>query len=596
MLKADRWAANAYRVLRLSADASAAEVHKAASAMRRTMSLGLDELSEADLPILGPCARTEATIRTAVGQLSNPADRLAHRLFWLRSRPGATADPQGIATARHDECLARLFGLTAVDDEAFDPSDWKAALESWHRCLQGDDYWASSLALELNGSFEPAARSSEVDELRRNATKFAAEPFVSLARSASARGDRRALSGALNALGELEETGDWAAASQSELGSPIAEEFAARCRTIQGELSEKIVRENAAAAKNKTSCDAALKQFQNSIDPQLSDLATLFYNSPQLSAVCKESAAQCLSTIGMAYTWADQFVTSEQLYKRALGLAGDTISALSIEQALENVKANAHYQRVRGKPINSAPSLSTINGIGFRLYGQSDIDRETGSYAANHYFTVLYIPIFPVGRYRVISAGGNSYNFLGKLPFRIYEKWHLGLALAGVAGLILYGVVSGQSQTGSSNTPVASAPYTTDAPSQAADTSASPTTTAAPVAAADATDRDSIKAKIDAGRARISELETALSPVVAKIRALNQQMDPIKAEIDSLDSEKASGQDVDVDHYNSLVDQFNSLLTQKRALMAGSKSQLDEYNSLLDADKQLVAQYNAAGG
>jgi hypothetical protein len=595
MVKADRWAANAYRVLRLSADASAAEVHKAAAAMRRMMSLGLDELSEADLPFLGPCPRTEATIRTAVGQLSNPADRLAHRLFWLHSRPSAAANRQGIATERHDECLSRLFGLTAADDEAFDPNDWKTALEGWHRCLEGDDYWAACLALELSGSFEPAARSSELDELRRNATKFAAEPFASLARSASARGDRRMLSGALNALGELEETGDWAAATQSELGSPIAEEFAARCRTIQGELSEKIVRENAAAAKNKMSCDAALKQFQNSIDPQLPDLDALFDHAPQLSAVCKESAAQCLSTIGMGYTWADQFVTSEQLYKRALGLAGDTITALSIEQALENVKANAHYQRVRGKPINSAPSLSTVNGIGFRLYGQSDIDHQTGSYAATHYFTVLYFPIFPVGRYRVASAGGKQYNFLGKLPFRTYEKWHLGLALAGAAGLILYIVVNGQFQTNSNNTPTA-APYSADAPAQAADTSAPPAATPAPVAAADTSDRDSIKAKIDAGRSRISELETALSPVIAQIRALNQQMEPIKAEIDSLDSEKAAGQEVDVDHYNSLVDQFNSLLAQKQELMSNSKAQLDEYNSLLDEDKQLVAQYNAAGG
>ncbi len=62
-------------------------------------------------------------------------------------------------------------------------------------------------------------------------------------------------------------------------------------------------------------------------------------------------------------------------------------------------------------PIASAPSLSTFNGIGFKLYGSTDKDSSTGSYLSTYYFVFLFIPIFPICRYRVTSSG-DSYRFL----------------------------------------------------------------------------------------------------------------------------------------------------------------------------------------
>jgi hypothetical protein len=101
----------------------------------------------------------------------------------------------------------------------------------------------------------------------------------------------------------------------------------------------------------------------------------------------------------------------------------------NIKEGLEKLRELARKERMYQEltPISSAPGLRTINTVGLRLYGHSDHDRETNSFAATHYFVALFLPIFPVGRYRVIQEG-NGYRFLGKLPFRKFDRWHLWIA------------------------------------------------------------------------------------------------------------------------------------------------------------------------
>ena len=75
-------------------------------------------------------------------------------------------------------------------------------------------------------------------------------------------------------------------------------------------------------------------------------------------------------------------------------------------------------------PIDKAPSLTTINTFGFKLYGKSDYDAETDSYMTTQYFVVMFVPLFPVARYRVISEDGSSYRFLGKGKLRGVDWVH----------------------------------------------------------------------------------------------------------------------------------------------------------------------------
>ena len=107
---------NAFRALRLSADATLSEIHKAAGGMRRAVSLGVANTIETDMPMLGELPRNEADIRAAIGRLENPSQRLSDRLFWFHlphvprnaetsARP---SEPDG-GDCAHDDALRGLF-------------------------------------------------------------------------------------------------------------------------------------------------------------------------------------------------------------------------------------------------------------------------------------------------------------------------------------------------------------------------------------------------------------------------------------------------------------------------------------------------------
>ena len=95
------------------------------------------------------------------------------------------------------------------------------------------------------------------------------------------------------------------------------------------------------------------------------------------------------------------------------------------------------------KPISKAPSLTTINTVGFKIYGRSDYDEETYTYMTTQFFVALFVPLFPVVRYCVhkiprekykllgitMEKAAQNYQFLGQGALRPFEK--LWLVLAG---------------------------------------------------------------------------------------------------------------------------------------------------------------------
>jgi hypothetical protein len=89
------------------------------------------------------------------------------------------------------------------------------------------------------------------------------------------------------------------------------------------------------------------------------------------------------------------------------------------------------------RPVKSAPTLATLNGVGTMLYGSRDAHPD-GSYVATRFFTFVFVPVLPLDAWRVRPGEGNSYYFLAKEPLsglvRNYRRLMLGAALAlGVA-------------------------------------------------------------------------------------------------------------------------------------------------------------------
>lgn len=122
----------------------------------------------------------------------------------------------------------------------------------------------------------------------------------------------------------------------------------------------------------------------------------------------------------------------------ALAYASSREVKSRIHKNLETVRNNESLFRDL-TPITSAPRLSTINGAGTTLYGSTDHDSETGSYLSTYYFVLLFIPIFPICRYRVIAIG-DGYRFLGKAPLRTFDKWHIVIFI----GLVVWMIISMQ--------------------------------------------------------------------------------------------------------------------------------------------------------
>ncbi|MGD0103137.1 MAG: hypothetical protein ABSC06_03770 [Rhodopila sp.] len=121
-------------------------------------------------------------------------------------------------------------------------------------------------------------------------------------------------------------------------------------------------------------------------------------------------------------------------WSETVALLEEAVELTSNEHSRDTI--NGHLQTARERKrvfaglstISSAPTLATINGCGFTVYGSTDPDPGTGSHMATYYFVLFFLPIFPICRYRVISLG-NSYRFLGKGSLRPFDKLYLAASL-----------------------------------------------------------------------------------------------------------------------------------------------------------------------
>ena len=593
---------NAYRILHIPAGASLSEVHKAATSMRRAVLLGAGSATEADVPVLGEIPRTEAGIRVATGRLENPTQRIFDRLFWLHSIDSAVSvRPGGLDTAlwNHDQALRAIF---AAFETGFDEAGiwaWARALRAWHQVVSDEGYWTRSLEFENTGGFEPGAFPSEIDELHYKAVELAAEPLVMAGRDALVRNDAAVVRLVLFTLDQLADTGLWVSAAQQDIASPAIESFRKLCRTVRDDFSSRVVREQDKAKQNKSVCAAEIARYRKDVEPELNRIIQLLPPGYEGALEAREEAALLLSAIATDYTWADDFITSETLREEALKLAENTLGAIRIEDGLEHIRASARQQRVFGSPISSAPALGTFNTVGCTLYGSSDYDPETKSYATTHYFVALMLPLLPLGRYRVINVGGNTYRFLGKLPFRKADRWHLGIVLSGVAAMILFGMInSNQSQSYTPSTTTSSS-YASPA-GQNADSSTSDTTSGNATSSSQSTSETSelsdLRKRIEAGRTRMTALETQLQPVSDELDSLTARIKPLEAEIKALDQQHAEGMEIDRDRRNSLYNEYEPLFKRRRALFEANSSDFKVLDDLGKADKEMMEQWKALGG
>jgi hypothetical protein len=208
--------------------------------------------------------------------------------------------------------------------------------------------------------------------------------------------------------------------------------------------------------------------------------------------------------------------------------------------------------------------LSTVNGIGFALYGATDMDFR-GSHIATYYFVFFAIPIIPICRYRVIPTP-NGYRFLGKAPLRKFDWWHLFISLALFACLMIYLVASNGSSGGSyASPPAPRAPAYS--PPIAPDTPASESKTVYRVPSY-------ISAELDRESRVIDDEKATADRMARQLESLAREIEQKKL---SLDRTSQS----DLDEFNRKVDAYNGLLERVRAQNRLVNQLVESYNEKL---------------
>jgi hypothetical protein len=268
----------------------------------------------------------------------------------------------------------------------------------------------------------------------------------------------------------------------------------------------------------------------------------------------KDQIALSLDFCAVSYgNKTDKWKPSVKILEEALKYATSQEVKSRIEKNLSIVKKNEKMENL--SPISSAPSLSTFYGIGFRLYGSTDTDQETGSYLSTYYFTILFIPVFPICRYRVIAIN-NGYRFFGKEHLRTFDKWHLGISLILMAIFIFSFMSQNNSGTTYQETPSSQSP-----------------SVSSPVPSYDNTSTQSALAvEIENGKTQVNQLETQIKDIDGRLDDYKQRM--------------KSYQDSNmIEEYNNLIPSFNSLVRERKKLYR-------EYSNLLDEVNEKIRRHN----
>lgn len=246
------------------------------------------------------------------------------------------------------------------------------------------------------------------------------------------------------------------------------------------------------------------------------------------------------------------------LLEASLGVVASADLKLRIVKNLQTVR---HNEKIFGnlKPISSAPSLRTVNGIGFVLYGAGDKDPESGSHVSTYYFVFFAIPVFPIRRYRVIPTEG-GYRFLGRVPLRTFDRWHLFISLTLLALSFLGIVTESNSSSGGHNS------YK---PSRSSSSSSHSVAPSPRLSYESRASQSALASEIEEGKRRAKIMESQIDQQDRLIEDYEDRMNSYRAlEL--------------VDEYNELVPLFNSLVRRRNEAYGKYKILISEINAKVE--------------
>jgi hypothetical protein len=672
----DPYSGNSFRVLGLRSDASSKEIARASDRLLKWIEIGETPQVEEALPFLQTVGRDRESIKSAVGQIENPRDRITQELFWPvasnshfqsccehlkngryvefvrlceceiykvdihegKGEPIGSSERLDASLCRH--FLAIFFHSAAISSSGVGcmpvkgtrpTADWHRAFQCWTMVFRDDVFWEyiASRARQLN---DPRLAGFDVNQLRQELPQRLLEVngFIGLASLeqhkhedfiTNARLIRKSPFSRSEQDRALKKLTDPLVAQFQKAHSeviPLLSESAARQRTssqrqlpaggfegkvdpdkfweyyssVKDQLDKKMI--TVGELIQRASLDVTedgrelldnlaylLRRFSLTVNNvgdmpkiafELTKTAKRFAKSPECvqRLVEDEMALQVIILEREAINATDSKKYDLAILKLQEAKKYATPEEQkSIDEWIETTKRRAVLGDV--KPIGSAPTMSTINGIGTTLYGRRAFDKSTQTYIATLFFVVLFIPVFPIAAYRVKQVGSNQYQFFGKVPL---TKWAFA-PLVFIAVLILYMYISASLDGSTSSSYGTSSPHSAPAsvestPSDTSQYSASMSTEKSELSAW--LDREESRLKSE--QSQIDTLKADIERDRAHLRTANTNLGdaPTQEEIDNYNLMK--------DRFNARVDNFNSLLEQHRTSVQRFNSEVDRYNSM----------------
>ncbi len=268
------------------------------------------------------------------------------------------------------------------------------------------------------------------------------------------------------------------------------------------------------------------------------------------------------------------------------------------------------------KEVTRAPLLGTLNGFGITVSGHEPFQADKRLYFKILYFTVLFVPVFPIARYLVSDAAGGGWQFRGKTKWTPGMKIHCLVTCAVILTVFLLFSSIGSAQSGnvsssaSSSISAMSPEHDEDAPgtpSSSAENEAKnevdgtagqlDSATDSENQASSSLDGSTGRSERDAPESKSEELERKLEALKIEIASIKSDIAVERAALDKdkvmLDALEAEIEASDPSPYSQdEIDVHNAKVQRHERLRVEFNASVRSYNQKVELERKKVQKHN----
>ena len=595
---------NAFRVLVLPVNATLREIERHRKKLEMMAKLDIEssgQKEEGYLPLDPSPDRN--SIRQAMEHLREPEKRLIDEFFWfwpLKTDSSEDKALELLSKQKIDEALniwkknekegccvsthnlAVFYHLAALDMEKDSPGEeldrcqllWKSAFEEWRKLLEDVKFW-SLLTDRIRVLNDPRLTSETARDIYSSLPKALLLINAKLAVRA-AEEDKDTVERHIQLMKQSGFEEHTIKDVLHEAASPIRTHIRILCAGVVDKVKE-----------NPEDANQLARNLLTETKPLLRTADILLPKSSAVKKTLHDEVAKTVRSCTVIYgnetaNWKECLWFIEQTLKIAIG----TSLRINLRKDQGHITKIIKDEEIFGnlKPIDKAPSLGSVFGLGLNVYGHTDIDVDTKSYLTTYYFTVLAIPLFPLCRYRVIPTAGGC-SFLGKAPLRTFDKWHFVISVAIIAVIALSIMFNSGSVYSSSS------PYSNYKPNHrktyVTKDNYSDTTTYEPKYGSQI-----LLSEINTSKANLKKMESELENLDVQAESLSIQINTLKTKIKGWELDAARGAYVNEYSYKQALDEHNNLVKQYNSILITRKARYTFYEKRFKRIDDMINRYN----